>query len=196
VFSLLPSAARHLFFNFSDYIRCFNFILKGWGAIVNPDCGIVVGRGSPSGMLTENSWRKVAKKRNRTLFESDSPTQYLFPLPKLIIHSSFTNLPLESRNRSGRKTSGSPQWWGSDSTLQRLMRTVVSCNNEANMSAIRKISGKFNGSWNEKDKDEWHFVPQKHNYNTVVLRDVAIAVCQQIWDHDYRTINRMKCQHV
>jgi hypothetical protein len=30
------------------------------------------------------------------------------------------------------------------------MRTVASWNNEANMSAIRTISGKFNWSWNEK----------------------------------------------
>jgi hypothetical protein len=30
------------------------------------------------------------------------------------------------------------------------MRTVVSCNNEANISAIRTISGKFNWSWYEK----------------------------------------------
>jgi hypothetical protein len=53
-----------------------------------------------------------------------------------------------------------------------LMMTVVSCNNEANMTAIRIISGKFNWSWNKKkNKDEWHFVAQKYDYNIVVLRD-------------------------
>lgn len=107
-------------------MRCFSFILNGWGAVVNPGWGIVVGLGSPSGMVIENSWKKLAKKMNKTFFASDSPRQYRFPLPKLTNHSSFTNLPLQSRNLSGLKTSGSPQWPGSDRTLQIFMMTVVS----------------------------------------------------------------------
>ena len=50
------------------------------------------------------------------------------PTPKFSNQSSLINSPCSFMNRSGRKTSGSPQWLGSRWTDHKLMSTTVSCN--------------------------------------------------------------------
>lgn len=99
--------------------------LNGAGATVKPGRPSVEGHGSPSGILNLNSCMRVQKVRNNILLARISSRHTRFPTPNWTNHSSLKNLPSASRNRSGLKTSGSPQWSRSCRTPHMLTMNVV-----------------------------------------------------------------------
>jgi len=84
-----------------------------------------VGHVSSSGVLNVNSCIRLEKIRNNIFLARISPRHTRLPAPNGINHSSLTNLPSASRNRSGLKFSGSVQCSRSCRTLQMFTRTGV-----------------------------------------------------------------------